>query len=264
VGPLHAGVIVHKRPTPEGDVYVVRERSTLSLHLDSGPVQSRMLVAEPQRLVLSYTRAMMAFLLLHDEPLRVAQLGLGGGSLTRFIHHYLPHCSIDAVDSRPAVVDVATSFFELPRSQRLRLHVEPAESFLRRSSAAPTTPYDVLLVDLFDSHTPALCLEDSHFYKLCRDTLSEAGAVVVNLWHGPAMQAALRALNNAFASPTLQLPIDGKANVIVFAHRSPKPILEKKHLRDRARTLTQRYDMEFNRFAKLLWDNNPDCRRGAR
>jgi spermidine synthase len=262
MGPLHAGVIIHKRPTPEGDVYVVRERSTLSLHLDSGPVQSRMLITEPQRLVLSYTRAMMAFLLLRGEPLRVAQLGLGGGSLTRFFHHYFRRCSIDAVDSRPEVVDVAARFFDLPTSERLRLHVQPAQSFLTRALEGQFTRYDVLLVDLFDSHTPAACLEDDHFYTLCQEALTGNGILVINLWHGPAMQAALRALDAVFGNPALQLPVDGKGNVIVLAQCGPHRRLDKKHLRERARTLTQRYDIEFKRFAKLLWDSNPDYRRG--
>ncbi len=262
MGPLHAGEIIHKRPTPDGDVYVVRERSMLSLHLDSGPVQSRMLIAEPQRLVLSYTRAMMAFLLLHDAPLRVAQLGLGGGSLTRFLHHHFPQCWIDAVDSRPEVVEVAARFFDLPRSERLRLHVETAQSFLGQGQMTERAPFDVLLVDLFDSYTPAPCLDDSEFYRLCRNALMETGVMVVNLWHGRALRAALSALNSVFAPPVLELPVDGKGNVVVIVQRGPYRHLDKKRLRDRARTLTRRYGMEFSRFASLLWDMNPALRRG--
>ena len=41
-----------------------------------------MLASDPDFLVLSYTRTMMAFLLFNSEPKRIAVLGLGGGSIT--------------------------------------------------------------------------------------------------------------------------------------------------------------------------------------
>ena len=60
-----------------------------SLHLGSDTVQSSMKVDDPYELVLSYTRAMMAFLLFHPRPEHVVMIGLGGGSMAKFVHRHL-------------------------------------------------------------------------------------------------------------------------------------------------------------------------------
>ena len=62
-------------------VEVSEQGGLRSLHLGSDTVQSTMRIADPIELVLSYTRAMMGFLLFHPQPRHVAMLGLGGGSL---------------------------------------------------------------------------------------------------------------------------------------------------------------------------------------
>ncbi len=85
-----------------------------SLHLGSETIQSSMDMDEPAELVLSYSRAMMAFLLWNDDPRHILQIGLGGGSFARFIDEYLPDAVSVAVDINPQVIAVARAFFKLP------------------------------------------------------------------------------------------------------------------------------------------------------
>lgn len=65
---------------------------------------------EPADLVLSYSRAMMGFLLWNDAPQHILQIGLGGGSFARFIDEYLPDAVSVAVDINPQVIAVARAF----------------------------------------------------------------------------------------------------------------------------------------------------------
>jgi len=85
-----------------------------SLHLGSETVQSSMNIDDPTDLVLSYSRAMMGFLLFNSDPSHIMQIGLGGGSLARFIDFYLRDTKSVAVDINPQVIAVARAFFELP------------------------------------------------------------------------------------------------------------------------------------------------------
>ena len=65
--------------------------------------------------MLSYTRSMMAFLLFVPSPTRVVSVGLGGGSLARFVYHHLPETRITAVSkSIRKWSSAARQFFELP------------------------------------------------------------------------------------------------------------------------------------------------------
>ena len=59
------------------------------LHFGTPWVQGAMNVRRPNQLVLEYARMMMAYLLFRDEPKRVAQLGMGCASLTKFTYKYL-------------------------------------------------------------------------------------------------------------------------------------------------------------------------------
>ncbi len=74
-----------------------------------------MRLARPNDLELAYTRSMMAFLLFNAAPRRVLMVGLGGGSLAKFIYHRLP----EAVYARcwrstRDVVAIARRFFQVP------------------------------------------------------------------------------------------------------------------------------------------------------
>src|SRR5882724_10656236 len=81
---------------------------------------------DPDELVLSYTRAMMAFLLFHPRPEHVVMIGLGGGSLTKFVYRNLPDARTTVIESEPKVIAVARQYFHLPPDDG-RLVVETAE-----------------------------------------------------------------------------------------------------------------------------------------
>jgi spermidine synthase len=55
------------------------------LHVGGSAIQSAMRLDAPDDLALAYTRAMMAGLLFQPEPRDVTLIGLGGGSLAKYI-----------------------------------------------------------------------------------------------------------------------------------------------------------------------------------
>jgi spermidine synthase len=118
-----------------------------SLHLGSETIQSSMDMDDPAELVLSYSRAMMAFLLWNDDPRHILQIGLGGGSFARFIDEYLPEAVSVAVDINPQVIAVARAFFKLPEEGDFFEIIEADGADYVKIFRGST---DAILVDGFD------------------------------------------------------------------------------------------------------------------
>ena len=80
--------LLHRGRSAFNEIWVVEDlqgtRRCLQFAPDGGP-QSCMAVAEPARLLLPYTRSMVATLALADSPRRVLLVGLGGASIPRFL-----------------------------------------------------------------------------------------------------------------------------------------------------------------------------------
>src|SRR5688572_1868289 len=105
---------IRKPADDEQTAYVSERYGVRSLHIGSDTVQSSMRLTRPNDLELSYTRSMMAFLLFAPEPSDVLMIGLGGGSLAKFVHHRLPAARVRAVEVNPQVVAIARQYFHVP------------------------------------------------------------------------------------------------------------------------------------------------------
>ena len=70
------------------------------LHFSAEWVQGAMRIQRPNALELAYTREMMAGLLLRDAPWprEVLMVGLGAGSLAKFVYHKLPGTKITVIE----------------------------------------------------------------------------------------------------------------------------------------------------------------------
>lgn len=231
----------------------VRERGGVrTLHLDSDTVQSAMRVDRPDALELSYTRAMMAFLLFRPPPRRLVLVGLGGGSLAKFVYHRMPETRTTAVEVDEGVVDVARVYFGLPdECTRLRLVVGDGAEYV----ASAQRDIDVLLVDAYDGETLAASLSTESFYRQARQALAPRGVFVMNLWSSDrAFDRNLRGIERAFAGACVCLPAERPGNVIVLAFESlpQTETLRWVQLYDHAESLERRFGLEFSAFVSGL------------
>ncbi|EGY52828.1 polyamine aminopropyltransferase [Neisseria shayeganii] len=213
-----------------------------SLHLGSDTIQSSMNLDAPAELVLSYSRAMMAWLLFADTPAHITQIGLGGGSFARWIDAYLPDTRQTAVEINPQVINVARSLFELPFEgpQFDIVEADGAEyvKILRGST-------DVLLVDGFDGEQIIDALVGEPFFADCRTALSEHGVFVTNWWQGDKRYPVfLERLCRVFDGRVLCVPAETHGNVAVLAFQH-LPLQSRDALKKRAGKLAERYGLDF-------------------
>ena len=235
-------------------VEVSEQDGIRSLHLGSDTVQSSMKLDDPYELVLSYTRAMMAFLLFRPRPERVLMIGLGGGSLPKFVYKHLPGTRITVIESEPKVIAVARQYFHLPADDQ-RLSVEVAEG--GAWVAAHAHCCDVLMVDGYDSNqqVPQLCSED--FYANARAALADEGVLVVNLWSSDGrFDAYLQRIESVFDAVAC-VPAERRRNVAVLAFRRSQGDPRWDDLRAAARSLQSLYGLEFLTFVEGLRELNP-------
>ncbi len=216
-------------------VEIRESRGIRTLHFGSDWVQGAMRVSRPWDLELVYTREMMAALLLSADwprlPHRILQIGLGAGSLTRFIHRYLPEASQTVVELSPAVVGAARQMFPLPPcSDQLVIETADGVAWVAHTQQQ----FDLILIDGFDADSRSGGLESAAFYQDCRRVLTSRGLLVANLLSNSQsfLQACMN-LDRAFEGQTRLLPHTPGGNVIALGAKNETAWLDEGALRER-------------------------------
>ncbi|QEY23157.1 polyamine aminopropyltransferase [Neisseria animalis] len=238
------------------EVGISEEGNIRSLHLGSATIQSSMNLDHPAELVLSYSRAMMGWLLFTEQqPQHITQIGLGGGSFARWIDAYLPDTKQTAVDINPQVIAVARSLFELPFEDE-RFEIVEADGAEYIKIFRHNT--DVILVDGFDGEQIIDALVGETFFQNCRNALSDNGIFVTNWWSGDKRyQTFVERLLNVFEGRVLELPAESHGNIAVMAFQSSPKEQNLDNLKKRAEKLEMLYGLNFKRMLADLKANNP-------
>jgi spermidine synthase len=203
-------------------IEISEELGVRYLHFGSHWIQGAMRIARPWALELDYTREMMLPLVLRPArawPRSSLQVGLGAGSLTKFLHRHRPEARLKVVEISPEVVTAAWQFFKLPdASRRLDVEVADGHEFMART----TREFDLILVDGFDAKARAGMLDSVPFYVNCRARLAQGGMLVTNLLtrRGDA-SAAISRMRQAFGVHVLALPPCEGGNTVTLAHAHP-------------------------------------------
>lgn len=193
-------VVRADRTSPYGRVKVSDYPTTGLRCLEFPPgraLQSCMQIDDPTRLVFPYTRAMAATLVVPQRLQRLLQVGLGGGSLVRWVQRYLPGLRQDVVEIDPVVVDVARELFFVEGGRRLGIAVMDGRAFLDTA----TGTYDLIWLDAYGPDSVPTHLTTVEFFRLVRARLAPGGAVAANMW-GPGVNtryhAQVRAIQEVF------------------------------------------------------------------
>jgi spermidine synthase len=112
-------------------------------------------------------------------PARIAILGNGAGTTARAYARYFPATLIDAVEIDGELLDIGRRYFGLRERAQLKLHVEDARPFLRRTRER----YDAIFVDAYRQPYIPFYLTTREFFELARDRLRPGGAVLINVGH---------------------------------------------------------------------------------
>lgn len=223
------------------------------LHLGSEHIQSAMNVRQPSELVLAYTQTMMAWLLLRDDAVKITQIGLGGGSLVRWIWTHLPNAKQTVVELNPYVVAMAKMHFKLPD---VRIVVGDGIEFIKENPES----CEVLLLDAYgaDGLDEVFLRED--FFYAAKAMLLDNGVFVANWWSGDKrFVAAYERLTEVFDGRVVHLNTQDQSNVIVMAFKNLPEFRTFDAMKKRIPRLEERFNLPFmGYFAKLRAQNPHD------
>ncbi|MEO8991693.1 MAG: polyamine aminopropyltransferase [Nitrosospira sp.] len=241
----------------DSGVHMSEEYGVRSLHIGSSMVQSAMRLATPNHLELTYTRCMMGFALFHPRPENVLMIGLGGGSLAKFVYHRLPQVQTTVIEINPQIVAMAREHFFVPADDdRLQVVIAEGGEFV----ASHPDSADIIMVDGFDDgrQVPSLCSQG--FYDHALEALNSNGVLVVNLLsRDRAVHDYLHRIEDSFGGRVATLLAEPFGNLIVFAFEQSlgKAAWERENLQERAKQLEQELALPFTRFVKKLQQRSP-------
>ena len=216
---------------------VSEEAGIRYLHFSVDWIQGAMRVRTPNALELAYTREMMAGLLMRDPPWprEALLIGLGAGSLAKYIYHHLPDTRITVVEIDPQVEIIARLHFKLPDDpKRLRIIIGDGAEYMLEDGKK----FDYILVDGFDKGGRAGVLDTLPFYQACRTRLTDTGLMSVNLLgRSRGFQASKERIATAFEGRSLVFPSCDSGNAIAFAAGSEAVDVSLDDLISRATTI---------------------------
>lgn len=217
-----------------------------------------MCLDDPDKLVFSYTRMMMGFLLFQPMPQDILIIGLGGGSLSKYCYRHLPEARITTVEINQRVIELRDAFVIPGDDERFRVIHADAADYVEDCRQ----DYDVILLDGFDADGLPQRLSNQRFYDRCADRIRDHGILVANLLEGDWRIAScwLR-LRQAFNGHVIGArPVRGY-NLILYAGHS-REMLADSLLTERARMLDRQYGLNFsdilgkmNEAVRPSWDS---------
>lgn len=240
-------------------VAVSEHRGVRMLHIGGNAIQSAMRLSAPDVLELEYTQAMMAFLLFCPQPRDVLAVGLGAGSIPRYLRARMPEARITVVEINPGVITAARQYFSLPAEDRhLRIVLGDGAVHVPAHPASA----DVLMLDGFEdgAHATELCTQ--RFYDAACAALREGGVLSANFMaDDPKLDTWCRRIGKSFGGRVLRLSAEDDVNAIVLALRGGPARLAWDELKARARALKRQYNLPFDYFLSSLKAHNAHSAR---
>lgn len=253
---LLPGQLIYSRKSAFHTIEITQSEETLLLRTDQHAVQSVLSLNHPEQLNLPYMHAMIVGLLFQlSKPQNILMLGLGGGDLLRYLHHYLSESRVTAVEIDPAMVDVCREYFALPKSKNIKIKIDDAMHFISKS----TQCYDMIMLDIYHGTSVPTVLHNQDFYQYCSDRLSENGMLILNLLTNDAdiFKHILWVLREQFDRSTLCLSVPQHMNIVVFAFKQRPTDLRLEILQAKAEKLSKQYKLNFSEWVTQLFSTNP-------
>jgi spermidine synthase len=206
---------------------------------------------DPVKLYLWYSKAVMAFRFWMDDLDRALVVGLGGGSLTRYLYDKFPKCHLWSLEIDQDMVDVAVRELDTPHNDRSEIILESAETYIQRERS-----YDLIILDAFSGGLNPLVpeLNTVEFLEACRDKLTPRGIMISNVL--VQKKAVKGRLNEVFKGATINIQQMYQGNQIQLCFKQPGSY-KLDWLEERASLLeATEPDMPFNTLYRAVLRNN--------
>jgi spermidine synthase len=173
-------LLVHQ--SPHSNIHVTEIDRVRCVSFVSGSKnvrQSGLDLARPERLVLDYTRDMLAGLLIVPNPKQVLVIGLGAGTLPRALQALCAEVHVTTVEIDAAVVWIAERYFSFAGSEQQSIEIADGREWIKRALRAGQR-YDMIFLDAFNVDQIPTHMLTCEFLTEARSLLKTGGVVVGN------------------------------------------------------------------------------------
>lgn len=202
------------------------ERRALYFYKRNGgkALESAMHLKDPIRLMLPYSGVMLFGNVIAENPRNALLIGLGGGSMVKYIGKKIPELQLDVVEIDSQIHNIAQKYFLLPEKPGINIYIEDAFDYLGKSSML----YDLIYVDAFlnsadhtDEMGVPLNLKTKDFYYLLNSALHADGAVAFNLNRSSDTNEDIRMIHTNFSN-VYKFTVPERSNIVVVATNQPR------------------------------------------
>jgi spermidine synthase len=228
IGALPAATLVHhgapdliyERVTPYQTLQVYERDGVRTLRSDRVP-QAAVSLSDRQS-PMPYNHTAPAVLLIQPHIRRALMIGLGGGTVGRYLQEHDPTIDVHYIDIDPAVPEMAKRFFFFQPGPRMRVTVADGRQFLHASKEK----WDLIYGDAYIGQSVPFHLATAQFLDEVKRHLNPGGAFALNLAAGltdPFSQAMYRTVRDRFDSVYL-FRVHHALNALVVATQGPETL----------------------------------------
>ena len=200
-------------------IFVFRNSTYVTLafgHKRRHYVESQRNTADLLELPVAYTKAMTAALAYVDKPDDLLMIGMGGGSITWYLHNHIPDARITAVELDPEMIRLAEKYYQLKPQPNYSIVESDGRLFLVRDKKS----YDVIFIDAYRGPFVPFHLLTREYYELVKKRLKPGGIVAQNVEPSTMLfDSTYATLLEVFDRVDF---IPGGGNVIAVAYDGPR------------------------------------------
>ncbi len=233
--------LLHETQDEFGPIRVLDYGDARVLSFGDNDEQSKILKTAPHIPQHTYVQAML-LVLLFCKPKSAIVLGLGGGALIHALRHFDAAIKLTTVELRPAVIELAKRYFQLPIGKKLNLINQDANAFLEQ---AEHKKVDVIFADMYSAKGVDSGQLSEVFLQQCTQLIKPNGYLVLNCWKEHSQNRELLGhLQQYFAH--IDACLTGGGNWVIFASQTPQT-LGSSALKSQAQALSQSLDFALER-----------------
>jgi spermidine synthase len=203
--------------TEYNNIYIYKNREYVTMKFvrhGTGYTESTANTQDDSELPVFYTRVMLVGLLYVDSPRNILMIGLGGGTVTNYLHKFLKNDAyIRAVELDGGVIAAAKKYFNTAEFSNYKIIENDGRLYLHNTKQT----HDIIMLDAFRGGYVPFHLLTKEFYALVNGRLSPGGCMVINLHDNTELfSSSLATVKQVFRNvETFQ----AQGNVIAIAYQ---------------------------------------------
>ena len=240
--------------TEYNNIYIYKNREYVTMkfvRLGTGYTESTVNTKDGSELPVFYTRVMLVGLLYADSPRNILMIGLGGGTVTNYLHKFLmDDAYVRVVELDKGVIAAAKKYFHTREFSNYEIIENDGRLYLYDSKQT----HDIIMLDAFRGGYVPFHLLTKEFYALANSRLSSGGCLVINLHAATELfPSSLATVKQVF--PNVET-FQAQGNVIAVAYQGEKK--DDKTLQKKAAYMQNKYHLNYDleKIYRLKYNEN--------